>query len=66
METNNKMPGNYRDYPESDISENPKQRSAQEQQGQSDQSQNEDENKKDKPTYIKDMPEIKPARPGIM
>jgi hypothetical protein len=66
MKSNYEMPGNDRDYPESDISDNQKQTSNQEQQTQSDQSQNGNEKKKGDPTYIKDMPEIIPARTGII
>jgi hypothetical protein len=65
MKTDNQMPGKTREYPESDISDNQKQSTNQEQQGQS--PNNDDEAKeKGNPTYIKDMPEIKPARPGVM
>ena len=67
MEANNKMPGNNLEYPESDISDNQQQQSNQEQQSQSDQLLNDDEGKaKGNPASIKDLPEIKPARPGIM
>jgi hypothetical protein len=63
MKSDNEMPGNDRDYPESDISENQKRVINQEQQGQS---QNDNEKKKGDPAFIKDMPEIIPARPGVM
>jgi hypothetical protein len=65
MKSDNEMPGNDRDYPESDISDNKKRATNQGQEGQSGQSQN-DKEKQRKPVYIKDMPEIIPARTGII
>ena len=63
MKSDNEIPGNDRDYPESDISDNQKRATNQEQQGQS---ENDQSKQKRKPVYIKDMPEIIPARTGII
>jgi hypothetical protein len=64
MKTDNKMPRNDRD----EMLKKQRQNSNQEQQGQSGTSGNENEasRKKNSRTYIKDMPEIKPAKPGVM
>jgi len=64
MKSNEKMPGNDRKYAARDISKNQKQTSKQEQQGHSGSSHNDKPEKKG--TYIKDMPEIIPARTGII
>jgi len=67
MKSYNQMPGNSRDYAGSNIPDNKKQDSNHVQKGQTTSSNNEDDqSKKGKAIYIKDMPEIKPARPGIM
>jgi hypothetical protein len=67
MKTNYKMPCNDRDYAESDISDNKKKASIQEQQSQANPSKTDNGSKeKDKGTYIKDMPEIIPARTGVI
>ncbi len=63
MEKNDQLPETNRDYPESDISDNQQKQNDPDNQ---DQQKNKSDEVKDTGADIENLPEIKPARVGIL